>query len=174
MKKHRIVCGGGDLKCKDSDGLECVSRIQAYKLFLKAGHVFYTTGQIPIKPSKNQMLYIYGMEIQILNHLDRKLILITVMNFILHIWRIAMHYSISDIYTHADFLETNYTLPGLMQQPDVLIGDYSSASMQYLVIDKPQAFVVPDIDEYSKKRGGVCESGRLYGRPHYKKQTTIL
>ena len=55
-KKYRIVCGIEDIKYRDDDGLEYVSRFQAYKLFLKAKHVFYTTGQIPIKPSKNQIV----------------------------------------------------------------------------------------------------------------------
>ena len=53
-KKYRIVCGIEDMRYKDNDGLEYMSRISAYKLFFRAKHVFYTTGQIPIKPSKDQ------------------------------------------------------------------------------------------------------------------------
>ena len=53
-----------------------------------------------------------------------------------------------------------------MKQSDVLIGDYSSASMQYLVLDKPLAFVVPDIDEYAQKRGFVFDSPEEYMGGH--------
>lgn len=276
-KKYRIVCGIENLKYKENDGLEYVSRMQAYKLFLRAKHVFYTTGQIPIKPSKSQIVihlrhgntnfkasglktninngdefyftYMaatseyfkkimsaeYGCsekniavvgdplidelldatidnnefsgfdkmilwlptfrksdylgyddstiedlvplfkpeEYKELNNLlkSRKIKLIVKLhpaqNTDLNIVR---HYSNLDIYTHEEFIRTNYTLAGLMKQSDALIGDYSSASMQYLVLNKPQAFVVPDIDEYAQKRGFVFRNPEKYMGGHIIKE----
>ena len=83
---------------------------------------------------------------------------------------VTTHYSNLDIYTHKEFINTNYTLTGLMKESDALIGDYSSASMQYLVLDKPQAFVVPDIDEYAEKRGFVFENPEDYMGGHIIKE----
>ena len=276
-KKYRIVCGIENLKYKENDGLEYVPRMQAYKLFLRAKHVFYTTGQIPIKPSKSQIVihlrhgntnfkasglktninngdefyftYMaatseyfkkimsaeYGCsekniavvgdplidelldatidnnefsdfdkmilwlptfrksdylgyddstiedlvplfkpeEYKELNNIlkSRKIQLIVKLhpaqNTDLNIVR---HYSNFDIYTHEEFIRTNYTLAGLMKQSDALIGDYSSASMQYLVLNKPQAFVVPDIDEYAQKRGFVFRDPEKYMGGHIIKE----
>ena len=53
-----------------------------------------------------------------------------------------------------------------MAQSDGLIGDYSSASMQYLLLDRPMAFVVPDIEEYGKTRGFVFEHPEDYMGGH--------
>lgn len=272
-KKYHIICGIEDIKYQDNDGLEYLSRIQSYKLFFKAKHVFYTTGQIPIKPSKSQcvihlkhgntnfkssgkmtninngdeffftymiasskffkkvMSREYGcsesniavvgdplidelINVNINNddftsfdkmilwlptfrksdylgyddsaiedlvplfnigeykQLNEKLKIKNIKLIVkLHPAQNAdadsnMHYSNLDVYTHEDFLKTNYTLPELMKQSDALIGDYSSASMQYLVLDKPQAFVVPDIEEYACKRGFVFEKPEDYMAGH--------
>jgi CDP-glycerol glycerophosphotransferase (TagB/SpsB family) len=272
-KKYRIVCGIENLKYRDNDGLEYISRTQAYKLFFKAKHVFYTTGQIPIKPSTNQcvihlrhgntnfkssgkktnihngdeffftymaatstyfkrimseeygcqesniivvgdplidelleakfdktsfsgfskmMLWLptfrksdylgyddstiedsiplFGSEEykELNNELAKRNIKLIVK---LHpaqnvVSSTTVHYSNLDVYTNDDFLATNYTLFGLMKQSDVLIGDYSSALMQYLVLDKPLAFVVPDIDEYVQKRGFVFKNPEEYMGGH--------
>lgn len=272
-KKYRIVCGIENLKYKDTDGLEYMSRICAYKLFFRAKHVFYTTGQIPIKPSKSQCVihlrhgntnfkssgrktninngdeffftymiatssffqkvmseeygcsedniavvgdpliddlvdaivnnndfsnfdkmvlwlptfrksdYLgyddstiedivplfkredYGQLNNELKERNLKLVikLHPAQNTDLNA---KMHYSNLDIYTHDVFLNTNYTLPELMKQSHALIGDYSSASMQYLVLDKPQAFVIPDIEEYAHKRGFVFEKPEDYMAGH--------
>ena len=59
-----------------------------------------------------------------------------------------------------------------MKTSDVLIGDYSSASMQYLVLNKPQAYVVPDIDEYAKKRGFAFDNPEDYMAGHIIKNQT--
>ena len=42
-----------------------------------------------------------------------------------------------------------------MKQSDALIGDYSSASLQYLLLNRPMAFVIPDLNDYQKQRGFV-------------------
>ena len=278
-KKYRIVCGIENLQYKENDGLEYISRLAAYKLFFKAKHVFYTTGQIPIKPSKNQcvihlrhgctnfkscgrktninngdefyftymiatseifksiMAQEFGCKEEnvvvigdpliddLLNtksdcssFSDFNKVLLWLptfrksdylgyddssvedlvplfktadyeeLNSVLKKYNIKlivklhpvqnadssvkMHYSNLDVYTQDEFSKTNFTLSGLMKTSDVLIGDYSSASMQYLVLNKPEAYVVPDIDEYSKKRGFAFDDPEKYMAGHIIKNQT--
>lgn len=64
-----------------------------------------------------------------------------------------LHFSNLNIYSHKEFVEHGYDLYSLLSQVDFLLGDYSSVSLQYLLLDRPQAFVIPDIDEYKQKRG---------------------
>lgn len=61
-----------------------------------------------------------------------------------------------------------------MAQCDGLIGDYSSASMQYLLMDRPQAFVVPDIKEYGERRGFVFKNIEEYMGGHIIKSKMIF
>lgn len=70
------------------------------------------------------------------------------------------------IFSHKEFLKENYDLALLTAQSDGLIGDYSSASLQYLLLDRPMAFVVPDIEEYDKMRGFVFENPEDYMGGH--------
>jgi CDP-glycerol glycerophosphotransferase (TagB/SpsB family) len=58
----------------------------------------------------------------------------------------------------------------LMACSDGLIGDYSSASMQYLLTDHPQAFVVPDIEEYKSTRGFIFDNPEEYMAGHIIKE----
>lgn len=62
------------------------------------------------------------------------------------------------IYSHEDFINEDMNLYDLMGQVDGMIGDYSSVSLQFLLTEKPIAYVVPDIDEYREKRGFVFEN----------------
>lgn len=50
----------------------------------------------------------------------------------------------------------------LLAQSDALIGDYSSVSIQYLVLNKPLAFVIPDFEEYEKFRGFAFSNVKNY------------
>ena len=75
-------------------------------------------------------------------------------------------YSHLEILSHQAFQEKGYELYSLMAQADGLIGDYSSASLQYLLMDKPEAFVIPDIDEYKEKRGFEFENPEEYMAGH--------
>ena len=72
------------------------------------------------------------------------------------------HYKYFDMYLHDDFVKEGYELYSLMAQSDALIGDYSSASLQYLVLNRPQAYVIPDIEEYAQKRGFVFDNPEEY------------
>lgn len=54
----------------------------------------------------------------------------------------------------------------MIADSDVLIGDYSSVSLQYLLTDRPQGYVVPDIEDYKKNRGFVFEDPEVYMGGH--------
>lgn len=79
---------------------------------------------------------------------------------------ISGYYSNLKIYTHEDFVKDNINIYDLMASVDCLIGDYSSASLQYLLTDKPVAFVIPDIEDYKIKRGFVFENPTDYMPGH--------
>ena len=49
-----------------------------------------------------------------------------------------------------------------MPQVDAFIGDYSSASLQFLLVNKPNFFVVPDMEEYGKNRGFCFDNPEEY------------
>lgn len=76
------------------------------------------------------------------------------------------HFSHLSVYSHDEFVESKYDILTLMANSDGMIGDYSSISMQYLLTDKPQAFVVPDIDDYGSNRGFVFEHPEDYMGGH--------
>lgn len=272
-KRYRIVCGIKNLSFKDDSPLEFVSKFRAGLLFFKARHVFYTTGQIPIKPSKNQIVihlrhgnanfkstgkmtnikngdehfFTYMIassplfkpimakeyncsenEIiaigdpmidslmkssvqsnlfsnyakfilwlptfrqsdylgyddstmenlvplftesdyfelnELLKKLNIKLLVKThpAQNQTIDIQR---HFSHLDIYTHHEFIEEGLSMERLIVASDALIGDYSSVSMQYLIFNRPLAFVVPDIEEYAQKRGFAFENPEDYMGGH--------
>ena len=70
------------------------------------------------------------------------------------------------IYTGEEFAKDGFDTYRLMAQSDCLIGDYSSASMQYLLLDRPMAFVVPDIEEYAANRTFVFPNVEDYMGGH--------
>lgn len=70
------------------------------------------------------------------------------------------------IYSHDDFISSGMNLYDLMAQADGMLGDYSSASLQFLLTDKPIAYVIPDFDEYKEKRGFVFEDPKQYMPGH--------
>ncbi|WP_022772875.1 CDP-glycerol glycerophosphotransferase family protein [Butyrivibrio sp. AE2015] len=71
-------------------------------------------------------------------------------------------YSNLEIYSDVEFRNRGYDLYSMMPQMDYMLADYSSTFLQFLLLDKPMAFVVPDLEEYSEKRGFVFESYRDY------------
>ena len=80
------------------------------------------------------------------------------------------HFSHLSIYSHDEFNTSEYDMYTLMAQSDGMIGDYSSMSMQYLMLDRPLAFVVPDIEEYGRMRGFVFEHPEEYMGGHIIKE----
>ena len=272
--KYDIICGIENLKYADNECRVCfASRLSAYMIFLRAGHVFYTAGQIPIKPSKRQcvvhlkhgntnfknmgkrtkinngdefyftymcatspyfrkiMSEEYGCpennivvvgdplvdqffdpQSPVYDFSEYNKILLWLPTFrksdylgyddsieeslvplfseseygeindylakhkIKLIVKIhpaqnnfgsnCRHFKFFEVYTNREFIEAGYELYPLMKQSDALVGDYSSASMQYLVTDKPQGYVIPDINEYALKRGFIFENPEDYMAGH--------
>lgn len=76
------------------------------------------------------------------------------------------HFSHLSIYSHDEFKNSEYDMYTLIAHSDGLIGDYSTVSMQYLLTDKPQAYVVPDIEDYAGNRGFVFDNPEDYMGGH--------
>jgi CDP-glycerol glycerophosphotransferase (TagB/SpsB family) len=76
------------------------------------------------------------------------------------------HFSHLSVYSHDEFVASAYDMYTLIANADGLIGDYSTVSMQYLLMDRPQAYVVPDIDDYKGNRGFVFDNPEDYMGGH--------
>lgn len=76
------------------------------------------------------------------------------------------HFSHLSIFSHDEFVASKYDMYTLIANSDGLIGDYSTVSMQYLLLDRPEAFVVPDIDDYTSNRGFVFDNPEDYMGGH--------
>lgn len=58
-----------------------------------------------------------------------------------------------------DFLfDNDFQINQLLGCSDALISDYSSAAVDYMLLDKPIAFTLDDVDEYSDSRGFVFDN----------------
>lgn len=272
--KYKIVCGIESLKYKDDyERVSFVSGLKSLWTFLQAGHVFYTAGQLPIKPAKTQcvihmrhgnedfksmgantninngdeffftyMILSSDLNIKVnaraykckeenivglgdpmcdklltvpqnvydfskykkvllwvptfrqsdyLNyndsHLDTLIPLFADddyenLNEMLAKYNILLivklhpaqsapngcqrHFSHLRVYSHDEFIKTEYDMYTLMAHADGLIGDYSSASLQYLLLDRPEAYVVPDLEDYKNTRGFVYDDPEAYMGGH--------
>lgn len=71
-------------------------------------------------------------------------------------------YSNLEILTNDDFVAQGYDIYKMMPQVDAFIGDYSSASLQFLLVGKPNLFVVPDMMEYKNNRGFCFDNPEEY------------
>ena len=273
-KKYKISYGFLDLeKYGNSGWVNKLAMLRSMLIFLRAKHVFYTSGQLPIKPSKNQIvihlchgnahfkpvgklanidngdeffftymiapsdLFIPIMAKEfacsesciivagepmgdsllkapkgVYNFNDYKKLLVWVptfrqsdmmgykdsnldtlvplfdiddypeLNDLLAQYNIKMivklhpiqtvpegmkrHFSHLSVYSHDEFAETEYDMFTLIANSDGLIGDYSGLSLQYLLTDNPQAYVVPDIEDYKSNRGFVFDDPEKYMGGH--------
>jgi len=66
------------------------------------------------------------------------------------------------ILSDEDFIKQKYDLYKLLLQIDCMIADYSSIYLQFLLLDRPIAFVIPDFDEYEERRGCVFDNPKYY------------
>ena len=273
-RKYRIICGIESMKYKDNTpGVQFAGKFRSLLFFFRARHVFYTAGQIPIKPSRNQIvihfshgsanfkkmgnmtdigygeqfyftyitatskLYVpiimeefrcpersvkvigdpqndqilsfkkgnydfsqynklivwlptyrqsdgYGKNDSNLStliplfddadyiQLNELLVKYNIKLIVkLHISQICKegmrcHFSHLSIYNHYEFIEEGYEVYHLVADSDALIGDYSSISLQYLLTDRPQGYVVPDLDDYCNNRGLVFDDPEKYMGGH--------
>lgn len=275
-KDYKIICGIEHLRYADDDKeyVTYVTFIKSILFFFRAKHVFYTAGQIPIKPSKNQIviqmdhgtaafktggalsninngdefffsyitapseIYVDILQREYLCKKDNviicgepmtdslftenkqynlgnyKKIILWMPTFrqskylnyddssesILPMFRtneyeelnkelkkreikiiVKLHtaqnldelkdidlsnFSNLEILSNDDFVKKGYEIYELLKDIDSLVGDYSSVSLHYLLLDKPLAFVIPDIEEYKEKRGFVFDNPEDYMAGH--------
>lgn len=59
-----------------------------------------------------------------------------------------------------DLVEQDIPINRLLGQADALISDYSSAAVDFMLLDKPIAFMLEDVEEYEASRGFVFENIR--------------
>ena len=267
-KRYRIICSVVSEQYFEKDGLKYVKQFSGIMWFLRAKHVYYTTGQVPIKPSKDQIvvhmdhgttavktgnllskinngddffftyycapspLYVdivkaefncqrenivinsepvtdifyeeceqydlgdyqkiglwmptfrqsdylgyddsaeedllptlkpedYESFNTLLKNLGIKLIIKLHDMQDLSKYDI-LEYSNLEIYSGKDFSKKGYNLYKLMKQSDFILADYSSVFLQYLLLDRPMGFVIPDFEDYKEKRGFVFENVQDY------------
>lgn len=68
------------------------------------------------------------------------------------------HFSHLELYSDDEFRAKGYELYTLLKQSDFLVADYSSVPLQYLLLNKPILYAIPDIEEYKQRRGFVFEN----------------
>lgn len=56
-----------------------------------------------------------------------------------------------------DMIPTNFSLYNIIGATDVLLTDYSSVYIDYLLLNKPIGFVFDDIEKFKQTRGGLYE-----------------
>ena len=66
-----------------------------------------------------------------------------------------------------DLEELGVQLYEILQFTDAMLTDYSSAAVDYLLLDKPLAFTLDDYEEYAAKRGFVFEDAKAYMPGHH-------
>lgn len=66
------------------------------------------------------------------------------------------------VYQNSDLAEKYIQLYDLLAESDLLLTDYSSVFIDYMITDKPIAFVCDDLDQYGNSRGFCFENPRKY------------
>lgn len=69
-----------------------------------------------------------------------------------------LSYSHLEILSDKEFNKKELELYPLLTQVDFVLGDYSSVFLQYLLLDRPMGFVIPDFEEYKERRGFVFDN----------------
>lgn len=64
--------------------------------------------------------------------------------------------------TDEELKKTDISLYQLLGVCDAMISDYSSAAVDFLLMNRPMAFVLTDFDEYEKARGFIMENPLEY------------
>lgn len=59
-----------------------------------------------------------------------------------------------------NLVEQDIPINRLLGQADALISDYSSAAVDFMLLDRPVAFMLEDVEEYEKSRGFVFQNIR--------------
>ena len=72
------------------------------------------------------------------------------------------NYSYIDFITEEQLQKQKMTVYTLLRNADALITDYSSVYFDYMLMDRPIAFAVEDIEEYGTKRGFVFDNPKEY------------
>ncbi len=70
------------------------------------------------------------------------------------------NYSNIHLIENEDLVRQDIPVNRLLGQADALISDYSSAAVDFMLLDKPMAFMLEDVEEYEKSRGFVFENIR--------------
>lgn len=71
-------------------------------------------------------------------------------------------YSYIEFVTQEELNKSGMTVYTLLRAADALITDYSSVYFDYMMLDRPIAFTVDDIEDYEKTRGFVFENPYEY------------
>lgn len=66
------------------------------------------------------------------------------------------------VYQNSDLAEQYIQLYELLAESDLLLTDYSSVFIDYMITNKPIAFVCDDLDQYGNNRGFTFENPRSY------------
>lgn len=264
---NRIICGIEDMAYAEDDGCTYVTHFKAIFYYLKSKYVFYTAGQLPIKPSKSQKVvhlqhgitfktcgklthinngdeffftdclatseiykpiyskafgcgeenvyinsepvtdvFFNGYEEYDLGSFDKKILwtptfrqsdylgyddsgteellplfeecdyieLNDKLKKLNYLMIVKIHpsqdlrrysklkYTNLQILSNSDFHKMGMEIYNLLPQIDAMVGDYSSLGMEFLLLDKPIAYVVPDIEDYAIRRGFAFSSPQEY------------
>ncbi|WP_018305802.1 CDP-glycerol glycerophosphotransferase family protein [Desulfitobacterium hafniense] len=86
------------------------------------------------------------------------------------------YYNNIKVMTHDEFMKYNIPINRLLAKTDALITDYSSVAVDYMLLDKPIAFTLDDLDEYESGRGFIFDHliDFLPGKTLYTKDDFLL
>lgn len=71
-------------------------------------------------------------------------------------------YSYIEFITEADLMKQGISVYTLLRNADGLISDYSSVYFDYMLLDRPIAFAVEDMDKYGEERGFIFDNPKEY------------